>query len=208
MALTELENQIDVYRERAQTIKDTLNTALEKTRADKRITPVAKRQEIARHYLHAKKQLDAILDEERAFTAKQRDEVHRGVFGKREMGPEGVIAYRDAQDRALRLGAMDGDHALALVINARHSDDETLATAILTRALEFGWVDVVAAYKTDYPEQRERLEDLTNIDRWTEQQENGGFNGYGAAYSITPPKEVSGGINDASIQKIAAGDNA
>lgn len=151
MALTELENQIDVYRERAQTIKDTLNTALEKTRADKRITPVAKRQEIARHYLHAKKQLDAILDEERAFTAKQRDEVHRGVFGKREMGPEGVIAYRDAQDRALRLGAMDGDHALALVINARHSDDETLATAILTRALEFGWVDVVAAYKTDYP---------------------------------------------------------
>lgn len=209
MTLTALENQIDVLRERAQTIKNTLNTAVDKIRDDDRITAETKRQELAQHYLRAKTQLDGLLDEERTVTAKQRNELYRGVFGKREMGADGVIAYRDAQDRALRLGPNDGDHALALVVNARHSDDETLATAILTRALEFGWNDVVDAYNTNYPEQRERLEDLANIDRWTQQQEDGGlFNGYGAIYSITPPREVGGALNDAAVQKIASGDHA
>ena len=208
MALTLLENNIDSVRNRATLIKDGLNAALDKVRNDGRLTPHAKRQEIARHYLAAKQKLDGLLDEERAITAKQRDNVERDLFGQRETGPVGVVAYRDAQDRALRLGHADEDHALALLISARHSSDDTLATAVLSRALHFGWSGVISAYTDNYPEQRERLDDLTNINHWTKQQESDGFNGYGAIYSVAPPREISGGINDAAIQKIANGDNA
>ncbi len=208
MALTTLENQIDGIRERGQTIKKTLNTALDAVRNDNRLTAQAKRQAIAQHYLDAKRKLDALLEEERATTAKTRDDIQRDLFGQRDTGPAGVVAYRDAHDRALRLGPDDEDHALALLISARHSSDDTLATAVLSRARHLGWSSVVDTYTAHYPEQRDRLEDLTNIERWTMQQEDDGFHGYGAVYSITPPREVSGGINDAGIQKIANGENA
>lgn len=208
MALTHLENNIDGIRDRAKPIKEHLNTALDKVRNDGRLTPQAKRQEIAQQYLAAKQQLNGLLEEERAITAKKRNDVERDIFGQRDPGASGIIAYRDAQDRALRLGPDDEDHALALLISARHSTDDTLATAVLSRALHFEWSGVIGSYTDSYPEQRERLEDLTNIDRWTTQQESDGFNGYGAIYSVAPPREVSGGINDAGIQKIANGENA
>lgn len=208
MALTHLENNIDTIRERTKLIKDSLNTVLDKVRNDGRLTPQAKRQEIARHYLATKQQLDGLLDEERAVTAKKRNDVERDIFGQRESGAAGVVAYRDAQDRALRLGPDDEDHALALLTSARHSNDDTLATAVLSRALHFGWSGAISSYTDNYPDQRERLEDLTNIDHWTQQQESDGFNGYGAIYSVAPPREVSGGINDAGIQKIANGELA
>lgn len=208
MALTHLENNIDTIRERTQLVKDSLNTALDKVRNDGRLTPQAKRQEIAQHYLAAKQKLNGLLEEERALTAKKRNDVERDIFGQRDPGPAGVVAYRDAQDRALRLRPADEDHALALLISARHSGDDTLASAVLSRALHFGWSGVISTYTDNYPEQRERLEDLTNINLWTKQQESDGFNGYGAIYSVAPPREVSGGINDAAIQKIANGENA
>ncbi|QNA92695.1 MULTISPECIES: hypothetical protein [unclassified Microbacterium] len=208
MALTTLENRIDAIRERAKPIKDTLDTALDKVRNDGRLTPQAKRQEIAQHYLAAKQKLEVLLSEERTTTAKKRDEVERNLFGQRDIGPAGVVAYRDAQDRALRLGPDDEDHALALLISARISRDDTLATAVLSRALHFEWVGVIGTYTDNYPHQREPLEDLTNIDRWTKQQEENGFDGYGAIYSVTPPREIGGNLNDAGIQKIATGELA
>ncbi|PRA83508.1 hypothetical protein [Microbacterium sp. MYb66] len=208
MALTTLENNIDAIRARVKPIKDSLNTALDKVRNDGRLTPQAKRQEIARHYLDAKQQLNGLLGEERAITAKKRNDVERDIFGQRDPGASGIIAFRDAQDRALRLGPDDEDHALALLISARHSTDDTLATAILSRALQLKWGDVVTAYTDSYPDQAARLEDLTNIDNWVEQQKAGGFNGYDAIYSATPPREIGGSLNDAGIRKIANGELA
>ncbi len=207
MTLDTLGTQIDTIRDRTQPIKDTLGAAIERTRADTRITEATKRQEIAQHYLAAKSKLDALLTEERTITKNKHDELERSLFGQRDPGPAGIVSYRDAQDRALRLGPNDEDHALALLISARQSDDNTLATAILARGVHFKWDSVVGAYTDAYPEQAERLKDLTDIQHWTTEHEDDGFNGYAGIYSVSTPREFAGLINDGAIQKIATPDN-
>ncbi|GGD83190.1 hypothetical protein [Microbacterium murale] len=206
MALTELGLKIDTIRDRIQPIRNTLTSAIESTRSNGRITQPTKRQEIAQHYLTAKKNLELLLEDERRATQAKRSELERAIFGRKNNGATEIMAYRDAQERALQFGPDDEEQASELFHIAEINDDESLVSALLARSLHFQWEAIIAKHAAAYPERREHLTDLADIDRWTTQHEDDGFNGYQGIYSIPVPKEVSGFINDAGIQKIAQGD--
>ncbi|WP_222106475.1 hypothetical protein [Mycobacterium simulans] len=114
------------------------------------------------YVVHSAKLGDLGKKETELIAAKKRS-LERSLFGLSSVtssDPGQIIAYRDAQVRAAKL---TGDQAEAVFASAMRSDDKALAAAVLGKALENGWSNIIDQYVKQNPSASEQLKDLAKL---------------------------------------------
>jgi hypothetical protein len=155
----------------AEQVRANQRTRIEAIRANRNLSPEGKRAQIARLYLDSKREV-AKLEQQEAGNRKARiNDIRKQVFGLTgSQSAQDVISYRDAQDRVAALGPHDEEKALALYDRAELSGDTILASALVNRALEAGWVNLANTYIEANPYKGGMVEELWDL----QQTANGG----------------------------------
>jgi hypothetical protein len=138
--------------------------AEEAIRADTRLTPEARNEDIRRLHAQTQAELDALrtkgdTDKEARIRELRLDLTSRSVLEGTD--PSLTISYRDAFERAARLE--DEPDAIALMVQANDSRDIPLERAILGRAYDQRWADVVNTYTAAHPVYLDRAEELWTL---------------------------------------------
>lgn len=202
MALTKLEAEIDQNREAAQSAIRQFQHTATATRADTNLSDAGKQKLIADAYLLTKEALHQHRTAENAVISTTRTTLERKLFGQTSTDPSSIIAYRDAQDRVRAIEPGGEAQALDMLRTARLSGDTTLAAALVARATEAGWREVIDAYKNDNPSGAADLQDLARLNGWTESwqmQVEATF-----AYDLAKPKELER-YSDHSLRELVNG---
>lgn len=127
--------------EQAERIREKLHGSLAELEQDTDLTALAKRERGDLLRQEARQQMD---DLRAGYEQRRRDldvQARRAAFGAAPDGAAGLVAHRDAVDRAQRLDR--ADEARASMRHAIETGDRQLARAIAARAHDRGWVDVV-----------------------------------------------------------------
>lgn len=137
-------------REQIAAIQRQLDATVADIRANKSLTDLGRRREIAAATLAAKTKADQHRQEHAAARAEHRQMAERIAFG--HVGGDATasdrLSMRDAHDRAARA---DGEtEARAMLYRAILDGDEPMARAIGARAHARGWGDVVRKYGVTY----------------------------------------------------------
>lgn len=196
MALDILSARIDSDRTQAATLNASFNATVERIRANPTLSPEGKRRQIASAYLDTTAAIQKLQADEKANIEAKRVELNRNVFGTQDTDPSSIIAFRDAQDRADRLTT--ADEAQRLLDRSMLNGDDTLASAILERALGEAWRNVVDEYTAKNPDRASQLADLSSINNYGSRANV--FNTY-VAYATPLPAELSG-LQPAQIQQL------
>ncbi len=201
MALTSLNDKLNKLRESAETTQAQHREWVEQIRNNDRLSPTGKTAELAKQYLTAARTLRDLEQQEVRALEDQRAELERKMFGQFSNDPSAIIAYRDAQDRALALGDKDQSKAIAMMHTAKLAGDTTLQAALVSRALNAGWDGVLNQYNVDNPSAAGTLKDLADVAHF---QSDPGiqFNATGA-YSLMKPQEL-GRHTDTTLERIAS----
>lgn len=176
------------------------NTEITSIRANRNLTHEGKVKQIAAAHLNYKQQITKLEAEDKQISAAKADSLRRtlfGLFGNND--PNALISYRDAQDR---VAAIDTEQkAMELLDRSDLSNDEILAKAIVGKAAETGWHNVVSTYTRKHPYYGEKLKDLAALSS-ADQSIEGVLN-HALSYTLNAPTEVARHSN-ASLQQLAA----
>lgn len=108
-----------------------------------------------------KTRLAELQAQEKKIVADEILSLERRVYGTVGSSPEAVISFRDAQERAERIDTpSDGLRAMQRSLT---SNDAGLAQAILGRALELGWREVVDEYAASNPGVASAVSELATL---------------------------------------------
>jgi hypothetical protein len=176
MSLAQLESQIDDLRAQAERIQNRwARTNDGSAMADETLSDIGKRAKLDAERERVSAKLSDLRKQETQLIAAKKQSLEKSLFGLSTVtssDPGQIIAYRDAQDRAARLTiAADAQEVFA---SAMRSDDQTLAAAIVARALNAGWSSIISAYIEQHPSAGENLADLAKL---------GQYDSFGAALS-------------------------
>lgn len=168
-------------------------------RNNKNLTPEGQRKQIAANYLQYKKQIAALEAEDKAARASKADSLRRTLFGLSSSDANATISYRDAQDRVAAI--KDENQALELLDRADLGNDEILTKAIVGRAAEAGWGNLVNTYTAKHPYYGSKLQELASI----HQQETSieGVMNHALSYSLSTPAEIAR-HSEGMIENLAA----
>ena len=191
-------------KEKAQQIRAGAALQIEDIRNDKKLTAEAKRQEIARWYLHANASLSELKEKTAQAAASRTATLESSIFGFTSSDPSTAISHRDAQDRAASLDPADEANALNLLRRALTSGDTILAKAIVSTGIENDWADVVNNYSAFHPHLEAKVDEL-----WTLKHDVPGHESTdlktqmldAPAYSLPKPTEL-GGHSESTIRSI------
>ncbi|WP_304113652.1 hypothetical protein [Mycolicibacterium bacteremicum] len=175
MTLTQLDSQIEGLRAQAASILKRGRSFHTSVTTDRALTEIGKREKLDTERARIKTQLSDLRARERELIDSKRESLERQLFGlstTASSDPNQLIAYRDAQDRAAKLGK-DSTAAAALLASATRSGDRTLAAAIAAHALAFvephgvmgsnGWNNIINDYAEHYPSDGDKLTDLLKL---------------------------------------------
>ncbi|MDJ1113794.1 hypothetical protein [Microbacterium dauci] len=163
MALTQLNTTITTLRDAAAKARANQTAMLGEIRSNQSLSSTGKSREIAKVYRTTRDTIRDLDRREQAALEKTRSDLERKIFGQYAKDPTSLIAYRDAQDRASRLGRDDKHHAEELLRSAHRSGDDVLAAAIVGRALTFGWEKLIEAHSDRHPTAGTDLKDLSDL---------------------------------------------
>lgn len=173
---------------KAMTLVGQHHQEIEYIRKDRNLTPEGKTKRIAATYLRYKRQVTKLEAEDKATRANQADSLRRALFGLYgNSDPNALISYRDAQDRVAAISSEE--QALELLDRADLSNDEILAKAIVGKAAEAHWHNVVSTYTATHPyfgEKLQELAELNNADSSIEAVMN-----HAMSYTLSAPSEVA-----------------
>lgn len=128
------------------------NYLLESIRADNRLTPAGKRQQIAAAYLRAFRTVNEVKAKLDADKAKKIGGLRKDLFGLNGTADaQQAISFRDAQARAAELGLEDQEKALKLLDQAELSGDDIMVKALMQGSVELQWDQVANAYIDNHP---------------------------------------------------------
>lgn len=193
-----------VWDRPADKVRDDLDTKINRVRANKDLTPEAKRIQIARHYSDAKTAIDAMAASKPNETAAQVAAAKRAAFGIDDLVSGAspaeratmAMSYRDAQQRAAQI--TNPAEALHLMGIAEQSGDELLVRAIGNASLQgFGMSEVADHYLAQRPAQAEALQRVHDLQRPPSLATM-------LEHVVPKPAEVSN-LDDGQIAQIAAG---
>ena len=159
----------------------------------------ARTRKIAVAYVKLRDTIAAIIGDTTRADEAREDALSRRLYGI-PAGGDGM-SYRDALDRARQIDFRNMQDALDLQEQARKTGDELLTKAILCRAYEARWSDVINAHTAANPRDYANAEEL-----WELGENTIDFAGIGANY-VTKPRELAG-VADFSIDAIAQSENA
>jgi hypothetical protein len=157
------------FAERVVKIHESLSRTVAAIRNDPRLTPEAKRQDIAKVYISARSDMATVSADLEKHESSEVDRIARRVFGNAPSTGSDVIAARDADDRAARITSPD--EAAAALARAEKNQDQILARAIALRASEEatsplghpGWSSVLASYSGSRPGVASDVETLAAV---------------------------------------------
>lgn len=165
MSLDQLASQIADVRNQAASIQEEWNRTLRQVGRDSNLTDDGKRTTLDKEYAQIKTQIAVLRDKEKALIRDKKESLERSLFGLNGSDANKIIAYRDAQDRAASV--KDKAAALEVYNSAQISNDDSLAKAILARAVEWGWREIIDDYTRRHPIWREELNDLAGLQRYS-----------------------------------------
>jgi hypothetical protein len=167
MSLAQLESQIDDLRAQAERIQSRWASTTDRLDADNTLSDIGKRTKLDNEHAQVSAKLSDLRKKEAELIVAKRQSLERSLFGLSTVtsgDPSQIIVYRDAQDRAARL--TQSDDAQEVFAAAIRSDDQTLAAAVLARALANGWSGIIAEYVKQNPNASEQLDDLAKIQEY------------------------------------------
>lgn len=188
--------------ELAETTRQQYQGRVEEIRNDRRFTPEAKQQAIAKLYRDTNHQLGQLRDERDATLNSRRTALEAEMFGlPKYASTSDTLSYRDALDRASR--AEDGKALAALYDTAAISNDTILAKAILAKAYGDGEVDVINRYLEDHTTLETKAQELWDIrygDEAAGQTLQNTLNDF--AFQADKPTEIRA-LSDSLIEQVA-----
>lgn len=188
--------------ELAENTRQQYQRRVEEIRNDRRFTPEAKQQAIAKLYRDTNHQLGQLRDERDATLNSRRTALEAEMFGlPKYASTSDTLSYRDALDRASR--AEDGTALAALYDTAAISNDTILAKAILAKAYGDGEVDVINRYLEDHSTLETKAQELWDIrygDEAAGQTLQNTLNDF--AFQADKPTEIRA-LSDSLIEQVA-----
>ena len=168
-------------------------------RDNKNLTPEGKTKQIAATYLQYKQQVTALEAEDRATRARKADSLRRSLFGLTgSSDANATISYRDAQDRVSAI--QDENQALELLDRADLSNDEILTKAIVGKAAEAGWGNLVNTYTAKHPYYGAKLQELASLHN--DENSIEGVMNLAMSYSLSAPAEIAR-YSDSMVENLA-----
>lgn len=161
-----IDDKVEEIRNTASTRRGAYASRVEDVQADRTLSLEGKRLAIKELADSTAKELDELRKRELAVVSEEFERRERKVFGSPPTDSAGLIAFRDAQERAGQIGSQDHDRARNSLKQAKLSDDKQLAGAILARAFVFGWTDLVDEYRATYPDRAADLDELSALNRF------------------------------------------
>lgn len=177
------------------------NQDVDYIRNNKNLTLEGKTKQIAAVHLDYKQQVNALEAEDRASRASKADSLRRSLFGLTgSSDANATISYRDAQDRVAAI--QDENQALELLDRADLSNDEILTKAIVGKAAEEGWGNLVSSYTSKHPYYGSKLQELANLHN--DENSIEGVMNHAMSYTLTAPAEVAR-YSEGMLENLAAG---
>ncbi|WP_288873036.1 hypothetical protein [uncultured Microbacterium sp.] len=168
MALTNLNNELNKFRDTASKIRSDFTTDVDALNANDKLSMAGKRAELDQREPEYRAKLTELSNRETAALENTRQALRRQITGTATDGD--VIAFRDAHDRAATLKtAHDARDAMTRALDV---GDQALAKAILDTAIGKGWDDVVTSYTSANPDMATTINDLYDLHRWTDNVQN------------------------------------
>lgn len=161
MSTTTLANSIQALRTEASNIIGHYNYEKDAIRQDRRLSPEGKDEQLSSMFASVSTRAKALSDKENKLLADELERLQRSLVTQLGSGSSDVIAMRDAEDRADRLE--NAEEAGRVLERALRGNDRSLAHAILRRASDAGWRDVVAQAAAAYPAAGQTLRDIQEI---------------------------------------------
>lgn len=172
MSLTQLESEIEGLRAKAARIIESGRSFHTSVNSDRALTDIGKREKLDTERARIKTKLSELRARERELINNKREWLERQLFGlsrSASFDPQELIGFRDATERAAKLGK-DSAAAAALLDSATRSGDRTLAAAIAAHALSQvkppglaisdGWRTIINGYAEKFPSDGDKLTDL------------------------------------------------
>ncbi|MET3450100.1 hypothetical protein [Curtobacterium sp. 1544] len=188
--------------ELAETTRQAYQRRVEEIRNDRRFTPEAKQQAIAKLYRDTNHQLGKLRDERDGALGTRRATLEAEMFGlPKYASTSDTLSYRDALDRVSR--AEDGAALTALYKTAALSNDSILTKAILAKAYNDGEVDVINRYLEDHTTLEAKAQELWDIrygDEGAGQSLQNAFNDF--VFQADKPNEIRA-LSDSMIEEAA-----
>jgi hypothetical protein len=191
--------------QKAESIQANYRYALDQIRADTRLTPQGKKQQIAAEFLRASREVTAIKEAVSAKNEQRLGSLRRDLFGTTGGDAQTAISYRDAQERVGALQIGEQDKAVKLLDQAELSGDEVMVKAVVQRSLELAWDQVANSYIEKHPYYGAKLEEL-----WELQEPDGILSGpdgmdNGFLLHVSKPNELGNLYSDGQIEAVANG---
>lgn len=165
MALDSLNNEINGYRAKAVAEITQYRDLQNKLKNDPTLTPQGKHELLADAHRLVTESVTKIAKQEENAIAAKTESLQRALIARIGTNGSDVIAMRDAEERADRLD--DDKEAMRIIERAIRSDDRSLAHAVIRKANESGWAEVVDKAAEAYPSAGEAIRDAAELQRYT-----------------------------------------
>jgi len=195
-----------IYRDLALEQHKIFRDRLENIRSDAQLSPEGKRAAIASAYTDARNKITNAQAAEEAHASDRRAYLEADLFGMSPIaGGADFMSYRDAYDRVANIppdGAKDA--ASRLLTQAERSSDSHLAKAVIQRAMEEEWVEILNSYAETHAGTAHKLQELFDLTAGTSTTFGlmAGFVAQGT-YNLPVPGEL-GALSLSEIDELAA----
>lgn len=165
MTLDALNTEIANYRNQAIDAISRYREHRRQIEADTKLTSEGKHELLRDTHRAVKEGVAKLQQQEDAAVAAKQESLQRSLVARLGSNGADVVAMRDAEDRADKLN--DSNEAMRAIERAVRMDDRSLAHAVIRRANEAGWTDVVDKAAQAYPSAGEAIKDLAALHQYT-----------------------------------------
>lgn len=164
MTGTPIDTQIDALRTKGSAAIADYKGRITSIQNDSSRSAQWKREQFGEAYSAASSELQALLHKEEKTIEDAITQRTRTLTGSHTaLTGNDAIAMRDAEDRVS--GITTSEKALHVMERAINSNDPSLAKALLTRSLQYGFQEAVDAYSKAYPDTGKTLEEISALGR-------------------------------------------
>ncbi|WP_052765203.1 hypothetical protein [Mycolicibacterium obuense] len=150
------------HRQQITQLQTAYRQALDDIRGDASLSELGKQQLIARAWTNTRAELSRLQQLDFDTQVARYNTLERTVFGTAASSTGAdAVSFRDAVDRAAKLE--NAESAMRLLGTSELSGDTVLARAVLMRAWEAGWNDVVESYACNHATVSDKLAELVAL---------------------------------------------
>jgi hypothetical protein len=161
MSTEALAKSMKALRAEAATAIGTYHARRDAIRQDRLLSPEGKDEQIASLFNSTTAHVQQLAAKEEKLLADKHESLQQSLVTQLGSGGSDIIAMRDAEDRADRLEK--SDEAERVLERAIRVNDRSLALAIVRRASDAGWRNVIARASVAYPTVGETLRDIDDV---------------------------------------------